>query len=102
VLVGHCQGKRIETIEGISNKDGTLHPLQKAFLDEGGVQCGFCTPGLILSAKEMLDENPNPTEADVREALSGVICRCTGYVKPIAAVLKAAGELRQAKGGALA
>ena len=66
----------------------------------GGAQCGFCTPGLILSAKEMLDENPAPTEADVKEALSGVICRCTGYVKPIAAVLTAAAELRQAKGSA--
>ncbi len=75
---------------GHREKDGTLHPLQKAFLDEGGAQCGFCTPGLILSAKELLDENPNPTDADVREALSGVICRCTGYVKPIAAVLTAA------------
>ena len=102
VLAAHCQGKKIKTIEGIANKDGTLHPLQKAFLDEGGVQCGFCTPGLILSAKELLAENPNPTEADVREALSGVICRCTGYVKPIAAVLKAAAELRDAKGGAAA
>jgi aerobic-type carbon monoxide dehydrogenase small subunit (CoxS/CutS family) len=102
VLVAHCQNKKIETIEGVAEKDGTLHPIQKAFLDEGGAQCGFCTPGLILSAKELLDENPNPNEADVREALSGVICRCTGYVKPIAAVLKAAAELRGAKGGATA
>jgi aerobic-type carbon monoxide dehydrogenase small subunit (CoxS/CutS family) len=94
VLAGHCLNKKIETIEGVSNKDGTLHPLQKAFLDEGGAQCGFCTPGLILSAKELLDENPTPTDADVRDALSGVICRCTGYVKPIASVLKAAAELR--------
>ncbi len=102
VLAAHCQGKKIETIEGIANKDGTLHPLQKAFLDEGGAQCGFCTPGLILCAKELLDENPNPTDADVREALSGVICRGTGYVKPIAAVLAAAQEMRNAKGGATA
>ena len=102
VLAAHCQGKKIVTVEGVGNKDGTLHPLQKALLDEGGVQCGFCTPGMILSAKELLAENPNPTEADVREALSGVICRCTGYVKPIAAVLKAAAELRDAKGGATA
>ena len=102
VLAAHCQGKKIVTVEGVGNKDGTLHPLQKAFLDEGGVQCGFCTPGLILSAKELLAENPNPTEADVREALSGVICRCTGYVKPIAAVLTAAQEMRNAKGGATA
>ena len=102
VLVAHCQGKKIVTIEGVANKDGTLHPLQKAFLDEGGAQCGFCTPGLILSAKELLDENPTPTEADVKEALSGVICRCTGYVKPIAAVLTAAAQLRQANGSATA
>jgi len=102
VLAAHCQNKKIQTVEVIANKDGTLHPIQKAFLDEGGAQCGFCTPGLILSAKELLDENPNPTDADVREALSGVICRCTGYVKPIAAVLTAAAELRNAKGGAAA
>ena len=100
VLAAHCLNKKIETIEGISKKDGTLHPLQKAFLDEGGAQCGFCTPGFILAAKELLDENPTPTEAEVCDALSGVICRCTGYVKPIAAVLKAAEELRASKGGA--
>ena len=99
VLAAHCQNKTIETIEGLSAKDGTLHPLQKAFLDEGGAQCGFCTPGLILSAKELLDANPTPTDADIREALSGVICRCTGYVKPIAAVLTAAAEMRGSKGG---
>ncbi len=90
------------TAEGVGNPDGSLHPIQKAFLDEGGAQCGFCTPGLVLSAKELLDHNPNPTEADVKEALSGVICRCTGYVKPVAAVLKAAAELRQPGGGATA
>ena len=100
VLAAHCQDKKIDTIEGVSETNGTLHPLQKAFLEEGGTQCGFCTPGLILSAKELLDENPNPTEADVKDALSGVICRCTGYVKPIAAVLTAAQEMRDAKGGA--
>ena len=102
VLAKHCENKTIGTIEGLSAKDGTLHPLQRAFLDEGGAQCGFCTPGLILSAKELLDENPTPTDADVREALSGVICRCTGYVKPIAAVLTAAQEMRQGKGEAAA
>ena len=102
ILAAHCHDKKVETIEGIADKDGTLHPLQKAFLDEGGAQCGFCTPGLILSAKELLDENPTPTEADVKEALSGVICGCTGYVKPIAAVLTAAAEMRKAKGGATA
>jgi aerobic-type carbon monoxide dehydrogenase small subunit (CoxS/CutS family) len=102
VLAAHCQNKKIDTIEGLSKNDGTLHPLQKAFLDEGGAQCGFCTPGLILSAKELLDGNPNPTDADVRDALSGVICRCTGYVKPIAAVLAAAEEMRKAHGGSAA
>ena len=102
VLAKHCENKTIGTIEGLSAKDGTLHPLQKAFLDEGGAQCGFCTPGLILSAKELLDANSTPTDADVREALSGVICSCTGYVKHIAAVLTAAQEMRQGKGEAAA
>ena len=87
---------KIETVEGLGTAT-SLHPLQLGFMIHNGAQCGFCTPGLILSAKELLDENPTPTEADVKEALSGVICRCTGYVKPIASVLKAAAELRQTK-----
>ena len=78
--------KSILTIEGLA-KGGTLHPLQKAFVEQGAIQCGFCTPGMILSAKALLNENPHPTKDDVKVALSGNLCRCTGYVKIIDAVL---------------
>jgi len=81
-----ADGKEITTIEGLS-KNGELHPLQEAFVKYGAIQCGFCTPGMILSAKALLDSNPNPTEEDVREALEGNLCRCTGYVKPMQAIL---------------
>src|SRR3989304_6796590 len=77
MLALHARGTSITTIEGIS-KNGDLHPLQKSFVDHGAVQCGFCTPGMVLTAKAFLDENTNPTEDDVREAISGNICRCTG------------------------
>lgn len=73
-------GKEVLTIEGLAAKDGTLHPLQKSFVEHGGVQCGFCTPGMILSSKALLDENPNPTEDEIKHALAGNLCRCTGYV----------------------
>lgn len=79
-------GKKITTIEGIANEDGTLHPLQEAFLDEGAVQCGFCTPGMILSSKALVDRNPNPTRQEIKTAISGNTCRCTGYINIIAAV----------------
>ena len=88
VLAVEAQGKRITTIEGLA-KDGQLHPLQQAFIDHGAVQCGFCTPGVILSAKALLDRNPKPTEAEVREAIAGNLCRCTGYVKTVEAILAA-------------
>ena len=81
------------TIEGLA-ENGKLHPLQQAFIDHGGFQCGFCTPGMILAAKALLDENPNPTEDDIRYALSGNLCRCTGYAKIIQAVQDAAAILR--------
>ena len=71
-----------------------LHPLQKAFKEIGAFQCGFCTPGFIMSAKALLDKNPNPTREEVKVALTGNICRCTGYVKPVEGVLKAAEEMR--------
>jgi carbon-monoxide dehydrogenase small subunit len=83
------QGKKILTIEGLS-KNGRLHPLQQAFIDHFAVQCGFCTPGMILSAKALLDRNPHPTEEEIREAISGNLCRCTGYVKIIEAIMAAA------------
>lgn len=88
--------KDIITIEGLA-KGTTLHPLQQAFIDSGAIQCGFCTPGMILTAKSLLEENPNPTRLDVKEGLGGNLCRCTGYVKIIDAVLTAAGTMR--KGG---
>jgi len=94
VLAAQVQGREIVTIEGLEGEEGRLHPLQQAFIDHFAVQCGFCTPGMILSAKALLDKNPSPTEEEVRVALSGNLCRCTGYVKIVEAVL-AASEERQ-------
>jgi aerobic-type carbon monoxide dehydrogenase small subunit (CoxS/CutS family) len=85
ILVGQIQGKNITTIEGLSNGK-ELHPLQKAFIDEGAIQCGYCTPGMVLSAKALLDSNPKPNEEEIRRGLSGNLCRCTGYKKIIKAV----------------
>jgi carbon-monoxide dehydrogenase small subunit len=95
-LAIETQGHAITTIEGLANP-GELDPLQDAFAEAGGVQCGFCTPGMILSAKALLDHEPNPTEAEVRSALSGNLCRCTGYGKIVEAVLQAAAN-RTAEG----
>jgi len=88
-------GKSVVTVEGLA-KPGALHPLQKTFHEFYGAQCGFCTPGMILAAKALLDENPNPTRQEVKEAISGNLCRCTGYVKIIDAVMAAAEELATA------
>jgi carbon-monoxide dehydrogenase small subunit len=85
VLAADAEGHSVLTIEGLSNGE-ELHPLQKAFLDEGAVQCGYCTPGMILTAKALLETNPEPTENDIRRALSGNLCRCTGYTKIVGAV----------------
>jgi len=81
-----CQGKNIATIEGLA-KGGQLHPLQQAFIEYGGFQCGICTPGQIMAAKALLDENPNPTEDEVKEWMSGNLCRCTGYYKILESVM---------------
>jgi carbon-monoxide dehydrogenase small subunit len=81
-----CQGKNIETIEGLA-KEGQLHPLQQAFIEYGGFQCGICTPGQIMAAKALLDENPKPTEDEVKEWMSGNLCRCTGYYKILESVM---------------
>jgi aerobic-type carbon monoxide dehydrogenase small subunit (CoxS/CutS family) len=93
ILAVEAQGKRIVTIEGLGTKEN-LHPLQKSFALSYAAQCGWCTPGMILSAKALLDCNPKPTEAEVRTALSGVLCRCTGYTSIVNAVLGAASAMR--------
>jgi len=94
VPVMRAMNSEIETIEGLS-KDGKLHPLQEEFINHGAVQCGYCTPGMIMSAKALLDRSPSPTSLEVRESLGGNICRCTGYVKIEEAVLAAAKRLRE-------
>lgn len=97
LLAAKADGEHITTIEGIGTRE-QLHPLQAAFVEAGAVQCGYCTPTMILAAKALLDENPHPTEAEVRDALSGIICRCTGYVKPVEVIMRVAnqGEVRDA------
>jgi carbon-monoxide dehydrogenase small subunit len=89
VLALQAGGKKVTTIEGLA-KDGSLHPLQESFVEAGAIQCGFCSPGMILSAKALLDENPAPTEEEIRRAISGNLCRCTGYQKIVEAVASAA------------
>jgi carbon-monoxide dehydrogenase small subunit len=89
VLGPEAQGKTIETVEGMAKGD-TLHPLQQKFLEHAALQCGICTPGFLVAAKALLDKNPNPTEHEVRYALAGNLCRCTGYDKIVRAVLDAA------------
>lgn len=93
-----AEGKEVLTIEGLMNETGELHPLQQAFLDKAGVQCGFCTPGMIMSAKALLDANPNPTEVEIRHAIAGNMCRCTGYVQIVESVLLAS-ELMSTRSG---
>ncbi|MBC7218938.1 MAG: (2Fe-2S)-binding protein [Hadesarchaea archaeon] len=88
-----ADGRNITTIEGIGT-DENLHPIQQAFIDAGAIQCGYCTPGMIISAKALLDRNPNPTEEEIRRAIKGNLCRCTGYVKIIAAIQLAAKRMR--------
>lgn len=89
LLAVDVRGRKITTIEGLV-KEGELHPIQKSFIEHGAIQCGFCTPGMILSAKALLDEKPSPTEEEIRIALSGNLCRCTGYQKIFKAVQAAA------------
>jgi len=93
LLAPKAKGKEIVTIEGLTGEDGGLHPLQEAFIEHFAVQCGFCTSGMILTAKALLDENPGATEEEVRASLSGNLCRCTGYVKIVEAVLAAEEKL---------
>jgi carbon-monoxide dehydrogenase small subunit len=98
MLAVQADNARIQTIEGVADKDGRLHPLQEAFRRKHGLQCGYCTPGMIMTLLEFLAENTAPTEAQVRDAISGNICRCTGYQGIVAATLDAAAELRSCGG----
>ena len=90
VMAFQAHESNIITIEGL-DEEGSLHPLQQAFIDAGAVQCGYCTPGMILSAKALLDKNPNPTEEEIREGISGNLCRCTGYNKIVEAINRSKG-----------
>jgi carbon-monoxide dehydrogenase small subunit len=91
-LAMEIDGRELLTIEGLASADGTLHPIQKAFVDNGGIQCGFCSPGMILSAKALLDENPNADEEEIKAAIAGNICRCTGYVQIIDSIKAVSGS----------
>ena len=93
VMAGQAEGREIVTVEGLARSEDELHPIQEAFLEAGGVQCGFCTPGLIVATHDLLGRNPMPSEPEIREALAGNLCRCTGYEKILDAV-RAAAEAR--------
>ena len=94
VVAAACDGRKITTVEGMAGREGQLHPLQEAFADLGGSQCGYCTPGFLLTAGHLLDKNPNPSRDEIAEALSGNLCRCTGYNQIFEAVERAAARLR--------
>jgi carbon-monoxide dehydrogenase small subunit len=96
VAAGQAQDREVTTVEGLSGADGELSTVQQAFVDAGAVQCGFCTPGLLVAADELLERNPEPSDGDIREALSGNLCRCTGYEKILDAVRLAAARTEQA------
>ena len=96
ILAGQCDGAEIITIEGLE-QNGKPHPLQENFMSAGAVQCGFCTPGMILSAYALLNENPNPTEEEIKDALAGNLCRCTGYKQIIEAVQKSVPRISELK-----
>jgi len=89
VLAAKADGHEVVTVEGLAD-DGGLHPVQQAFLEEGAIQCGYCTPGMVIAAVDLLTHNPDPSEAQIREGISGNLCRCTGYVKQIEAIKIAA------------
>ena len=92
VFAGECEGAEVKIIEGMANADGSLGTIQQAFQDYHGLQCGFCTPGMVMSAAALLAENPKPSEAEIREYLEGNICRCTGYHNIVRAIMAASGQ----------
>ena len=92
MLAAQAEGAQVTTIEGLAGADGSLHPVQEAFREHHGLQCGFCTPGMVMSAVDLLQNNPSPSESDVREWLEGNICRCTGYHNIVKAILSASGQ----------
>lgn len=98
MFAGQADGAAITTIEGLAQPDGTLHPIQQAMMDAHGFQCAFCSPGFLMSALALLDENPNPTNAEIREELSGNLCRCTGYQSIVAGVERAVAVMRDQRG----
>jgi carbon-monoxide dehydrogenase small subunit len=97
VLAVQAEGRSVSTVEGLTRADGSLHPVQQAFIDCHGLQCGFCTPGMMMSATCLLQHNPHPTEAEVVQALEGNLCRCTGYVNIVTAVQTAAKAMAEGK-----
>ena len=97
MFVGQADGAEITTIEGIAAADGTLHPLQEAFREHHGLQCGFCTPGMITRAHRLLQENPNPTDEEIRMGISGNLCRCTGYQNIVKSIRAAADQINSAR-----
>jgi carbon-monoxide dehydrogenase small subunit len=94
VMAPKVEGKKVETVEGLGTRD-SLHPLQKSFIDHGAVQCGFCTPGILMSSKALLDRNPRPTKEEIKDAIAGHLCRCTGYHQIIEAVEEASKSLKE-------
>ncbi len=98
VAAGQADGRRVDTVEGLAPGEGELHPIQQAYLETGAVQCGFCTPGLLVATHDLLARDPDPDDSEIREALAGNLCRCTGYEKIIDAVRLAAGRMRVASG----
>ncbi|HKL64883.1 MAG TPA: (2Fe-2S)-binding protein [Roseovarius sp.] len=92
IFAAEAEGAEVTTVEGLGAPDGTMHPIQQAFQDHHGLQCGFCTPGMVMSAAALLEENPTPTEAEIRDYLEGNICRCTGYHNIVKAIMAASGQ----------
>ncbi|MYD35917.1 MAG: (2Fe-2S)-binding protein [Dehalococcoidia bacterium] len=93
MLAAQADGQQIETVEGLAHADGTLHPIQQAFAEKHGLQCGFCTPGMLMMSKALLNENPNPSRDEIRHALAGNMCRCTGYQNIVLAIEFAAEQM---------